>query len=181
MKLNLATLIALILAVAGSATATSAKWGINTGTLTSPAFDSGTLYLVYDASASTFSYSGGTAGQSSFSIGSVGGTVVASGALAADAYVNAVGVSLTPAGMGIAAGISSFYIVAISGDGHNIAWTPTDGSINIQTAALSQSYLVNGSTGFSYATAVPEPTSMALFGLGAGVMVLRRRFKSKKA
>ena len=63
--------------------------------------------------------------------------------------------------------------------------TAKDGLANAITSALDGT--VDASNGFilpedsrrQTITPVPEPASMALFGLGAGVLVLRRRFMKK--
>lgn len=66
------------------------------------------------------------------------------------------------------------------------AATPTKfGAYNFQASGLSDigtpvNYTAP-STDAAQFTAVPEPMSLALFGLGAGVIGLRRRFKNKKA
>jgi len=58
-------------------------------------------------------------------------------------------------------------------------------SATIHTVAAGDvtlhNYDLTGFSGFNVATPfpVPEPASMALFGLGAGVIALRRRFKKK--
>lgn len=61
----------------------------------------------------------------------------------------------------------------LSADGQALRQWSTDSSENPNG--------VYGTGTSAWLTPVPEPASMALFGIGAGVIALRRRFKNKKA
>lgn len=86
---------------------------------------------------------------------------------------------------------SEFAIVFFTGKGVNDSTLPTSGqwgssglyntTAKIDVDPMDEFYLGANLKLTTDVIPVPEPVSMALFGVGAGVIALRRRFKNKKA
>ncbi len=174
------TIVAAIAAIGivGFASASSVTWGTASGASVSKDLGSGnifanqTVYLVYGTSVPDFVTLGKS--KTSWSAADIGGTTIRTGTLDANGSYSVVGDSIVPADIGkTATTAAKFYLAAISTDGQWIAYT------GLKTATISTGSMGANATfttsNFSYAEAVPEPTTMALLAIGLAAFGLRRK------
>jgi len=89
-------------------------------------------------------------------------------------------VSVTPTGTktstnaNIGGGAKSMYIVFIDDGGKDIAYTATAVSVNVQNSTMAIN-ATKPASGFTYAAAVPEPTSGLMLLLGMAGLALKRK------
>ena len=157
-----------VMALAVSASATTVRWGLQTGNSLSDV-TSGTIYLVYGTAPSADTWK-----KDSFSVSDITGQQVASGAVSEGFYYDSTGVVIEPKDIGqTGAGHRSFYAIAISADGKTVA-VSSQKSARIAAGTMNATFGWEGGNFTTY-TAVPEPCAVALLMLGVAAFGLKRR------
>jgi len=184
MKMKKMMMMFVVVLVAGMSQAASVNWGSGTlfvpngdGTFSATLVGAGTAY-----SAIAYIYS------------DVGGTMLVTGLAGnTDSSTSVASILNGTATMtgGFLANTTYYTKIVVTSNDDKWQQTSTLAAFTIPgTGNITLNYLTGG--GFATVSdklpgqwtdlePVPEPASMALFGLGAGVLALRRRFKSKKA
>lgn len=159
------------------AQAISLTWGLGTGVSAGDTFANGIAYLLWDNTTTEggiFSYDGDLSKQEEFLPSKFQDKQLAQTGIDASGFFSCKS-TLTPGDVDASEPTrANLYMVAISADGKDMLVLKNAQGLQITNSAMSNTFTRKPDAFNSY-TAVPEPTAMALLGLGIIALGLKRK------